>query len=489
MALRDRPPAPGGGSESPFDIRVSYVPRTEHEQYKASLEEQLREARVQAHKGLNDRRYLERQHSLERAKWQKEVEDAHAQKERLAAARWSREKNAKICKPIPARREWIDMVSPWSHGQNAIQLGDGSTTPIRPALEPPLYDNIPDKLRQMTVDVWLLRSKIAYAMEEWQAMEIYSRKAHDLAKDLDWGPFVAMCAFPQGVAFYKQGYWQQAHAYLQEAEKTKGYYIPQKEVSRWLKLASEKLHDPAPPFRERAPVVSPLTALPENEGSVKLRFSAITSASVRPSPQTRLSSQRSSRTKQAEDSAVSVQDFIPRTSSESASQSHGQVPQGISDPPLRQDLPPISPCEIDLPPPMLSSDPRPPGLTTTSRLYIPGPHSSPKRVPLPESSGGGKSLQLRTALIGSWDSMPKLPVLHRPVFESPFGRKPRSAHATDVRPSLSLSETPSPSSRPPDPQTSPRLPTKARAASISPQTPSQQQRRRSLQARQRSEGA
>ncbi|KAL8949958.1 MAG: hypothetical protein Q9222_003969 [Ikaeria aurantiellina] len=467
--------------DSPFDINAGYVPRTEYELYKATAEERLNEARIQAQS-------LERQHFLERAKWQEKLEDAHIQRARHAAARWSRDGKAKICKPAPARREWFDTNARWIDRQDANRSNTETPSTSRPVLEPPLYDNIPDKIRQMTVDMWLLRSKIASAMEEWQAMETHSRKAQDLAKAFYWGPFVAKCAFPQGLALYKQGYWQQAHSYLQEAEKTNGYYVVREEISRWLKLASEKLHDPAVSFPERAPIVSPLTALPENENSARLPYSAIKSASIRISPSPQPSMGESPRTNRAEDSTISAENSILRVPSEAVSRSASQNLQAASNDSISQVLPAISLGETDPPAPTLSIDPRPPGLTTTPRLYVPGAHSSPKIVPVPKPSRGGKSLQLRTALTGAWDNIAKLPPPSRPYFQSTFQRRPLSAGTKDVHPNLSTSETLSPSSGPPYAQQSPPSSSRARADTISTETPSHQQHRRSLRPRPRSEG-
>lgn len=106
--------------------------------------------------------------------------------------------------------------------------------------DPYLYDNIGAKMRQMTVDLWLLRTKVAEYVKDWKAMENYGRQAHKLAGDLRWEPFVAQCALPIGIALFNQGEWFGAYENFEEAEKTQGYYLAPETISVWQRLAAVK---------------------------------------------------------------------------------------------------------------------------------------------------------------------------------------------------------------------------------------------------------
>ncbi|KAI4123099.1 MAG: hypothetical protein LQ338_005445 [Usnochroma carphineum] len=157
--------------------------------------------------------------------------------------------------------------------EDAAGSMDEGLLPALPTKDPPLYDNLRDKMRQMAVDLWLLRSKIAYSMEEWKAMEQHSQQAHDLADDLQWEPFVAKCAFPLGIALFNQKDWLGAYENFEEAEKTRGYYIPRSELLRWLTMASAQLDQSAAPSLfsmsagpgERAPFITPLDSVVEEK--------------------------------------------------------------------------------------------------------------------------------------------------------------------------------------------------------------------------------
>ncbi|KAL8921214.1 MAG: hypothetical protein Q9208_005825 [Pyrenodesmia sp. 3 TL-2023] len=138
--------------------------------------------------------------------------------------------------------------------------------------DPPLFDTLPDRMLQTTVDLWLLRSKIAYSLEDWNAMEDYAYQARYLAGHLEWEPFVAKCAFSIGVARYNQGDWLGAYENFDEAKKTAGYYIPPAEISKWLALADERSGQSvaaslysmsSEPGQERAPFITPLDSVVE----------------------------------------------------------------------------------------------------------------------------------------------------------------------------------------------------------------------------------
>ncbi|KAL8754064.1 MAG: hypothetical protein Q9184_005234 [Pyrenodesmia sp. 2 TL-2023] len=156
-----------------------------------------------------------------------------------------------------------DTASADKEAQSAVAIKD-----------PPLFDNLKDRMLQMAVDLWLLRSEIAYSLEDWNAMESHGHQAHDLADHLKWEPFVAKCAMPIGIARYKQGDWLGAYEYFQEAERTAGYYIPLSEISKWRTLTDERLGPSvaaslysmsSEPGEERAPFITPLGSVVEEK--------------------------------------------------------------------------------------------------------------------------------------------------------------------------------------------------------------------------------
>ncbi|KAL8720056.1 MAG: hypothetical protein Q9225_003024 [Loekoesia sp. 1 TL-2023] len=202
--------------------------------------------------------------------WQNDPELAQTTLIRRSAAQWSRAERGEVRKP--------QLVSEKMFGREHRQINTEGNSELMdrlrsasPPKDPPLYDNFQDKLRQMTVDLWLLRSKIAYSIQDWKAMESHGQQAHALAGVLQWKPFVAKCAFPIGVALYKQRDWLGAYENFEEAEKTQGYYIPRKEILHWLTITNAKLVESAAPWSygssakpgERAPFITPLASVVE----------------------------------------------------------------------------------------------------------------------------------------------------------------------------------------------------------------------------------
>lgn len=109
--------------------------------------------------------------------------------------------------------------------------------------DPPLYDNFPARIRQVTVDAWLLRAEIAHAMKEWRAMELYSATAYELADGLGWQPFKAQCKMPLGKALYHMKDWDRAAEAFDLAKATEGYYISESEIIHWLEKTSMRLQE------------------------------------------------------------------------------------------------------------------------------------------------------------------------------------------------------------------------------------------------------
>lgn len=107
--------------------------------------------------------------------------------------------------------------------------------------DPPLYDNIPATIRQLTVDVWLLRADVAHKMKEWRAMELYSATAYELADGLGWQPFKARCKMSLGKALYHMENWDAAAEAFEAAKATEGYYVSESEITHWLEKTRMRL--------------------------------------------------------------------------------------------------------------------------------------------------------------------------------------------------------------------------------------------------------
>ncbi|KAL9051311.1 MAG: hypothetical protein Q9206_004747 [Seirophora lacunosa] len=188
------------------------------------------------------------------------------------AARLSRAGRGEVRKPKLVSERMFESASRQLQSMDDVGPVDETLRSALPTKDPPLYDNIKDKMRQTTVELWLVGAKIAYTMQDWHAMEYQSEQAYTLAADLQWEPFKAKCAFPLGVALSRQGRWVRAYESFQEAEKTNGYYIPRSEILIWLTLAAESYARSAAPFSSgisaaegRAPFLTPLDSVVEEK--------------------------------------------------------------------------------------------------------------------------------------------------------------------------------------------------------------------------------
>ncbi|KAL8962966.1 MAG: hypothetical protein Q9193_000705, partial [Seirophora villosa] len=194
-------------------------------------------------------------------------------KKQRRAAPLSRAGRGEVRKPKLVSERMFESASRQLQSQDDVTPVDETLRSALPTKDPPLYDNIKDKLRQMTVELWLVGAKIAYSLRNWKAMEHQSQQAYNLAADLQWEPFKAQCAFPLGVALSRQGLWVRAYESFEEAEKTNGYYIPRSEILTWLTLAAESYARSAAPFSSaisaaaegRAPFLTPLDSVVEEK--------------------------------------------------------------------------------------------------------------------------------------------------------------------------------------------------------------------------------
>ncbi|KAL8944342.1 MAG: hypothetical protein Q9216_000527 [Gyalolechia sp. 2 TL-2023] len=104
---------------------------------------------------------------------------------------------------LPARGE----VKPQLISEELIELETRKIADKKPFIEldktlsaeaewdPYLFDKLIDMLRQRTVEMWLLRSEIAWMIEDWSLMERHARQAQKLADVPQLKPFIKRSAF------------------------------------------------------------------------------------------------------------------------------------------------------------------------------------------------------------------------------------------------------------------------------------------------------
>ncbi|KAL8689886.1 MAG: hypothetical protein Q9224_004538, partial [Gallowayella concinna] len=248
------------------------VSRADFNEYKELVDEQLNQAQRVVEGIMQEMSSLKCHHANHRVQWQKELEIARTGQDQNIASRWSRAIRGEIKKPKPVIEQAIEreIRQIQSYGDISAVNEEATETPS----DPPLYDNLPDKLRQMAVELLLRRSQVASIIKDWNAMETYSRQAQRLARSFEWEPLVARCAFWTGIALYHQGNWIRAYENFDAADGTKGFYIPREEILDWLTLSSQRLEDPPKLWSnlllavqgEQAPNFTPLgTLLEERE--------------------------------------------------------------------------------------------------------------------------------------------------------------------------------------------------------------------------------
>lgn len=215
------------------------------------MEEDFKQARWMLVIAMQEMSSIKRQHANDKVEWQNELELAQIRQDRDAAARDHRAARGEIRKPKPMIEKAIEREARRVNSPgNTSFMEEGLAGTPRDA---PLYDNLPDQMRQMTVELLLRRSQVAYVLKDWEAMRKYSRQAHDLARSFKWEPFAARCAFWTGIALYHQRDWIGAYENFQEADRTEGYYIPRKDILNWLTQSSERLKDSLIPWSNGLP--------------------------------------------------------------------------------------------------------------------------------------------------------------------------------------------------------------------------------------------
>ncbi|KAL9615028.1 MAG: hypothetical protein Q9167_000560 [Letrouitia subvulpina] len=210
------------------------VENTELNRIKAQFKEEQKNFRRRIVKHMIDKRNMKTDHLQQRRSW----ENASRLKAQDVAAHHIASK-------------WFPIREKVHKPKRVDDKSQGSE------VDPPLYDDFPARIRQMTVDAWLLRADIAYAMQEWRAMELHSVTACELADGLGWQPFKAQCQMPLGKALYHMKDWEGAAEAFEAAKATDGYYVSESEITYWLEMTKMRLQEDLD-----APVETPITRTP-----------------------------------------------------------------------------------------------------------------------------------------------------------------------------------------------------------------------------------
>ena len=204
--------------------------------YRKYVDDQFAEARRIVTKSMQGKKSLERQHARQRAAWQDELERA-----RVAANRWTRPIGAKVRVPRLISDQEIEAEAYYSQSNGYIEPTHEELPFAESEKHPSLYNDFPDHLRQMAVELLVQRSKVAYTLKDWKSMETSSRQAYNLARSFDWEPYIARSAFWIGIALYHQKNWTEAYEAFEEADKTNGYYIARRIILHWLSKTTKRL--------------------------------------------------------------------------------------------------------------------------------------------------------------------------------------------------------------------------------------------------------
>ena len=100
-----------------------------------------------------------------------------------------------------------------------------------------LYEYVPDRLRQTTVEVHIRRAYTARVLKDWRGMCVAATKADEDAKILEYEPLNARCRFYKGISlYYLRDYWA-ALEDLTFARACIGIYKEENEVEAWISKA------------------------------------------------------------------------------------------------------------------------------------------------------------------------------------------------------------------------------------------------------------
>ena len=106
-----------------------------------------------------------------------------------------------------------------------------------------LWPTLKDQVNEMTVEIMLNRCTIKRSMGEYEEMRQKLHEVLGLARDLDYKPLMARCAFHVACYHFGVGNYRIAARRFEEARGTEGHYREADEIIRWMIKVENKLRE------------------------------------------------------------------------------------------------------------------------------------------------------------------------------------------------------------------------------------------------------
>jgi len=102
-----------------------------------------------------------------------------------------------------------------------------------------LYEGLVDRLRQATVEMYILRAGMAQRRKDWPSMHLHANEALNLAGKLDYLPMNARCLFYRGIAQFHLRNLYDAADDLELSKTCIGIYRQESEINYWVREVEE----------------------------------------------------------------------------------------------------------------------------------------------------------------------------------------------------------------------------------------------------------
>lgn len=102
-----------------------------------------------------------------------------------------------------------------------------------------LYEGLVDRLRQATVEMYILRAGMAQRRKDWPSMHLHANEALNVAEKLDYLPMNAMCLFYRGIAQFHLRNLYGAADDLEFSRACVGIYKRESEINHWARQVEE----------------------------------------------------------------------------------------------------------------------------------------------------------------------------------------------------------------------------------------------------------
>lgn len=102
-----------------------------------------------------------------------------------------------------------------------------------------IYVGLVDRLRQATVETYILRAEMAQTRKDWPAMHLHANQALDLADILNYLPMNARCVFYRGIAQFHMRKFYDATDDFEISRTCIGIYKEEREINYWAREAEK----------------------------------------------------------------------------------------------------------------------------------------------------------------------------------------------------------------------------------------------------------